>query len=104
MQLHSPLRHLNGARFRFFHLWQCEGKDAVLQLGGDPTLINLARKLEAAGVMPDVVFDIEWLETLVFREVQPAYDAEDISCTRTSTLLFSTPGISRMTLRVSGVS
>jgi hypothetical protein len=62
-----PLRHLNGARFRFFHLWQCEGKDAVLQLGGDPTLINLARKVEAAGVMPDIIFDIEGLETLIFR-------------------------------------
>lgn len=61
-----PSFDLNRARLGFLDLGQHERKHAVLQLGRDPVLINLARKPEASRVVADIVLGIERLKPFVF--------------------------------------
>lgn len=53
-------------RLRLLRLRQHEGKNAVLHLGADPALVDLARQRESAPIVADVVLGVDRPQALVF--------------------------------------
>src|SRR6059058_1312205 len=72
-----PSANSNCTRLGFFELRQHEREHAVLQVGADLALIDLARKPETARIMADVVFGIERLQALIFGKIQSPVDLEN---------------------------
>src|ERR1700720_963612 len=69
--------HLDRSRLGLLGLRQHEREDAVLELGSDLALIDLARKMEASRIMTDVVLRIERLQSLILGQIKSPFDLEN---------------------------
>jgi hypothetical protein len=68
---------LDCPRLGFLDLGQHQGENAVIQLGCDLVLVDLAGEPEAARIVTHVVLGVERLQSLIFGEIQPALDFEN---------------------------
>lgn len=59
----SNIAARDAAGFCLLGLRQHERHNAVLKLGSDAVLLDLARELESPCVVADIVFDVEWRQS-----------------------------------------
>jgi hypothetical protein len=70
---HRQSAHVYLPRLGFLRLRQDQCYHPVFEFGCDSILVDLARELEAAGIVAHIVLGIHWLKPIIIGEVNSSF-------------------------------